>query len=135
MNVNVVRENDEYGFNSDYTDYLSGVPRSVYPHNYMVDDNGTTPRKGSTLELSSRRESIADFYRDNRLEHVGSALDELGVRTTADLAEITDDDLVAANLRPLEARRLRTAVNEMSKNDDAAVVGGGAGAEEEVAEG
>ena len=97
----------------------------------MVDDtNGSLPRRASAVELPCRRESVANFYRDNRLEHLGNTIDGLGVRTTMDLAEITNDDLVTANLRPIEARRLRAAVDKISKKAPGGA-GGGQRKEEE----
>ena len=83
-----------------------------------ADDGGrrqTGDGSAPAVEMSTRRDSVAEFYRDNRLEHVGRRIDGLGVMTTIDLADITDEDLAAAQLRPLEARRFKSAVAKMQQ--------------------
>eukprot|EP00942_MAST-04A_sp_MAST-4A-sp1_P010231 g10231.t1 len=67
--------------------------------------------KSATKTLHGRRESVNVFLTEARLTEYTSQLESLGLQTTLDLTDLTDDDLQNIGMNVLQRRRFHRALD------------------------
>ncbi len=82
--------------------------------------NNSTVRKYSIVEMSAPRESVCEVLETAGLTQYEKNFSKIGLKTTNDLANAEDEDLVEAGLSNYELKKIKRAVKKNQQDKKAA---------------